>query len=108
MPGPNGSRRAGGGDHLPLRRRQPSGLLSQVPVERKGRLPRACEGFAESPEYYQKEIVRNEMFTHLDYYVTESSGHNSEYNQWFRKRPDLIEKYCTQHTTGTPASTPSL
>ena len=24
--------------------------------------------------------MRNEMFLHLDYYVTESSGHNSEYN----------------------------
>jgi len=35
------------------------------------------------------------MFLALDYYVTESSGHNSEYNWWFRKRPDLIEKYCT-------------
>jgi alpha-galactosidase len=39
------------------------------------------------------------MFLHLDYYPTESSGHNSEYNPWFRKRPDLIEKYCT-HSTG--------
>jgi alpha-galactosidase len=39
------------------------------------------------------------MFLNLDYYVTESSGHNSEYNAWFRKRPDLIEKYCT-HSTG--------
>jgi hypothetical protein len=39
------------------------------------------------------------MFRHLGYYVTESSGHNSEYNAWFRKRPDLIEKYCT-HGTG--------
>ncbi len=47
------------------------------------------------PEIYKEEIVRNEMFLHLDYYVTESSGHNSEYNWWFRKRPDLIEKYCT-------------
>ena len=47
------------------------------------------------PEIYNEEIVRNEMFLHLDYYVTESSGHNSEYNAWFRKRPDLIEKYCT-------------
>jgi alpha-galactosidase len=45
-------------------------------------------------ETYNKEIVRNEMFKHLGYYVTESSGHNSEYNAWFRKRPDLIEKYC--------------
>lgn len=47
------------------------------------------------PEIYKKEKVRNEMFMHLDYYVTESSGHNSEYNAWFRKRPDLIEKYCS-------------
>lgn len=46
------------------------------------------------PLYYGKEVVRNEMFLNLDYYVTESSGHNSEYNAWFRKRPDLIEKYC--------------
>jgi alpha-galactosidase len=46
-------------------------------------------------EIYNREIVRNEMFLHLGYYVTESSGHNSEYNWWFRKRPDLIKKYCT-------------
>jgi alpha-galactosidase len=54
------------------------------------------------PEVYDEEIVRNEMFLHLDYYVTESSGHNSEYNGWFRKRPDLIEKYCTHGTGWNP------
>ncbi len=54
------------------------------------------------PEIYNHEIVRNEMFTHLGYYVTESSGHNSEYNWWFRKRPDLIEKYCTHGTGWNP------
>lgn len=51
------------------------------------------------PEVYQQEIVRNEMYLALGKYVTESSGHNSEYNWWFRKRPDLIEKYCI-HSTG--------
>jgi len=51
---------------------------------------------------YNQEQVRNEMFLHLDYYVTESSGHNSEYNWWFRKRPDLIEKYCTHGTGWNP------
>ncbi|HUW32407.1 MAG TPA: alpha-galactosidase [Planctomycetota bacterium] len=56
----------------------------------------------EKPEIYNEEIVRNEMFIHLDYYVTESSGHNSEYNAWFRKRPDLIEKYCTHGTGWNP------
>jgi alpha-galactosidase len=54
------------------------------------------------PEIYNEEIVRNEMFIHLGYYVTESSGHNSEYNWWFRKRPDLIEKYCTHGTGWNP------
>ncbi len=42
------------------------------------------------------------MFLHLDYYVTESSGHNSEYNWWFRKRPDLIQKYCIPGTGWNP------
>jgi len=54
------------------------------------------------PEIYNEEIVRNEMFLHLDYYVTESSGHNSEYNWWFRKRPELIEKYCIDGTGWNP------
>lgn len=56
----------------------------------------------ERPEVYNEEIVRNEMFLALDYYVTESSGHNSEYNWWFRKRPELIEKYCTHGTGWNP------
>jgi alpha-galactosidase len=34
--------------------------------------------------------------------VSESSGHNSEYNWWFRKRPDLVEKYCTHGTGWNP------
>ncbi|MCE5322952.1 alpha-galactosidase [bacterium] len=50
------------------------------------------------PEVYNEEKVRNEMFIHLGYYVTESSGHSSEYVAWFRKRPELIEKYCSSGT----------
>jgi alpha-galactosidase len=62
----------------------------------------ALKKLMEKPEIYNEEQVRNEMFLHLDYYVTESSGHNSEYNQWFRKRPDLLEKYCTHGTGWNP------
>ncbi len=50
----------------------------------------------EDPVYYNKEKVRNEIFKTFGYYVTESSGHNSEYTAWFRKRPDLILKYCNK------------
>jgi len=42
------------------------------------------------------------MFKAFGYYVTESSGHNSEYNWWFRKRQDLIEKYCLPGTGWNP------
>ncbi|MCL2044644.1 MAG: alpha-galactosidase [Treponema sp.] len=56
------------------------------------------------PEIYNEELVRNEMFLLLDYYPTESSGHNSEYNAWFRKRPDLIEKFCIHGTGWNPGA----
>ena len=64
--------------------------------------PLIRQAVTDRPDIYNEEIVRNEMFLHLDYYVTESSGHNSEYNWWFRKRPDLIEKYCTHGTGWNP------
>ena len=68
----------------------------------KNAYPLIRRAITKRPEIYNEEIVRNEMFLHLDYYVTESSGHNSEYNWWFRKRPDLIEKYCTHGTGWNP------
>ena len=54
------------------------------------------------PEIAGEEPVRIEMFRQLGYFPTESSGHNSEYNPWFRKRPDLIEKYCSTGTGWNP------
>jgi len=68
----------------------------------KDAYPLIREAVTTRPEIYNEEQVRNEMFLHLGYYVTESSGHNSEYNAWFRKRPDLIEKYCTHGTGWNP------
>ena len=56
----------------------------------------------QKPEVYGEEIVRCEMYKHLGYFPTESSGHNSEYNPWFRKTPEEIEKYCTHGTGWNP------
>lgn len=64
--------------------------------------PLIYKAITERPEIYNTEQVRNEMYLALGKYVTESSGHNSEYNPWFRKRPDLIEKYCTHGTGWNP------
>ncbi len=64
--------------------------------------PLINKAITENQDTYNAEQVRNEMYLALDYYVTESSGHNSEYNWWFRKRPELIEKYATHGTNWNP------
>ncbi|MFH0963638.1 MAG: alpha-galactosidase [Planctomycetota bacterium] len=64
--------------------------------------PRIRKAILTSRKIRNEEQVRNEMFLQLGYYVTESSGHNSEYNWWFRKRRDLLEKYCTRGTGWNP------
>ena len=68
----------------------------------KDAYPLIRKAITEREDVYKQEIVRNEMFLALGYYVTESSGHNGEYNAWFRKRPDLIEKYCLPGTGWNP------
>jgi alpha-galactosidase len=64
--------------------------------------PQIRQAITERPEIYNEEQVRNEIYLALGYYGTESSGHNSEYNWWFRKRSDLIEKYCSHGTGWNP------
>jgi len=68
----------------------------------KDAYPLIHKAITEQPEIYNADPVRNEMYLAIGKYVTESSGHNSEYNWWFRKRPDLIEKYCTHGTNWNP------
>jgi len=48
---------------------------------------------AASPEIYERDPVRFEVMLHLGGFVTESSGHFSEYVPYFRKRPDLLARY---------------
>ncbi len=64
--------------------------------------PLIRQAITERDEVYNEEKVRNEMFLAFDRYVTESSGHNSEYNPWFRKRQELIDKYCIDGTGWNP------
>jgi alpha-galactosidase len=49
---------------------------------------------ARVPEIYERDPVRFEMVLHFGAFVTESSGHFSEYVPYFRKRSELIERYC--------------
>jgi alpha-galactosidase len=62
--------------------------------------PRIREAAWKNEDWYKGNTTRVEMLRHLGFYVTESSAHNSEYNPWFRKREDLIEKYQGEDWNG--------
>jgi alpha-galactosidase len=49
---------------------------------------------AAEPDIYERDPVRFDLMLHLGAFVTESSGHFSEYVPYYRKRPDLLKKYA--------------
>ncbi len=46
------------------------------------------------PTIYRQDIVRFEMMKYFGHFLTESSYHNSEYVPYFRKNPQLIERFA--------------
>jgi len=50
----------------------------------------------EKPEYYLAEKVRCEVMRQFGYFMTESSGHLSDYLPWFRKTDAAMQLYCDQ------------
>jgi alpha-galactosidase len=50
----------------------------------------------EQPEYYVNEKVRGEVFRQFGYFMTESTGHLSEYVPWFRKNQKALDLYCDE------------
>jgi alpha-galactosidase len=50
----------------------------------------------EQPEYYVNEKVRGEVFRNFGYFMTESTGHLSEYVPWFRKNQKALDLYCDE------------
>lgn len=52
------------------------------------------------PEFIKQDHVRFNTMLNLGYFVTESSGHFSEYVPYFRKRDELIDQYCGERYLG--------
>ena len=61
--------------------------------EGKNMLPEIRK-LALKPEIWKGDSTRMEYVKHFGYPVTESSGHVSEYNPWFRKDKETVAKYC--------------
>ncbi|NLX35400.1 MAG: alpha-glucosidase/alpha-galactosidase, partial [Chloroflexi bacterium] len=54
----------------------------------------------EQPEYYANDKVRGEVMRHFGYFMTESSGHLSEYLPYFRKNQRALDAYCDEPEFG--------
>ena len=54
----------------------------------------------EKPEYFKNEKVRGEVMRHCGYFMTESTGHLSEYLPWFRKNQAALDRYCDEPDFG--------
>jgi alpha-galactosidase len=50
----------------------------------------------EKPEYFKNEKVRGEVMRHCGFFMTESTGHLSEYLPYFRKNTAALERYCDE------------
>jgi alpha-galactosidase len=70
-------------------------------LEHEGRdlYPLLHEKF-ERAEYYANEKVRGETFRQFGYFMTESTGHLSEYLPYFRKNKGALELYCNEPAFG--------
>jgi alpha-galactosidase len=54
----------------------------------------------EKPGYYVNEKVRGEVMRHFGYFMTESTGHLSEYLPYFRKNKKALDLYCDEPAFG--------
>jgi len=54
----------------------------------------------EKPEFYVNEKVRGEVMRQCGYFMTESTGHLSEYLPWFRKSRFDLDLYCDMPAFG--------
>lgn len=52
------------------------------------------------PEFVAKDPVRLDAMQYLGAFVSESSGHFSEYIPYYRKRQDLIDRHCSAGYNG--------
>ncbi len=72
-------------------------------LEHKGRdlYPVLKERLAgRSGELWEKDPVRFDMMLNFGYFVTESSGHYSEYVPYYRKQPEHIRTFCREKYLG--------
>jgi alpha-galactosidase len=84
--------RCGGVNHL--------AWFTELTHKGKDLYPILKEKTADEGELWEKDPVRFDMMKHFGYFITESSGHLSEYLPYYRKRPELVKYFCRDKYLG--------
>lgn len=74
--------------------------LTELTHKGKDLYPKIFKRAREESEVYEKNPVRFDMMFHFGAFITESSGHLSEYLPYYRKRADLLKTYCREGYRG--------
>lgn len=83
----------GNKDLYPLLKRKAAADLAKAFAEGPPKLNKKTKNPVEMPEH-QRDLVRKDMMLHFGAFITESSGHLSEYLPYYRKRKDVLKKYA--------------
>ncbi len=89
-----------GRDLYPLLKRKAAADLARAFKEGRPKKPKRLNRHAWFAEEWHKDIVRKDMMLHFGAFITESSGHLSEYLPYYRKRKELVQKYAREGYDG--------
>lgn len=89
-----------GRDLYPILKRKAAADLARAFKEGRPKNPKRKNHHEwEAPEWH-RDLVRKDMMLHFGAFITESSGHLSEYLPYYRKRKDLVQRYSREGYDG--------
>ncbi|MBS0633749.1 MAG: alpha-glucosidase/alpha-galactosidase [Verrucomicrobia bacterium] len=89
-----------GKDLYPLLKKKAADDLARAFKDGRPKKPKKLNHHEWESPIYHKDIVRKDMMLHFGAFITESSGHLSEYLPYYRKRKDLIQQYSREGYDG--------
>jgi len=90
----------GGRDLYPLLKRKAEAELKRAFKDGRPKNPQRTSPSSWEAAEWHRDIVRKDMMLHFGAFITEGSGHLSEYLPYYRKRPDLVQKYAREGYDG--------
>ncbi|MDB6169183.1 MAG: glycoside hydrolase [Verrucomicrobia bacterium] len=89
-----------GRDLYPRLKRKAAADLAKAFADGRAKKPKRLNHWQWEAPVWHQDIVRKDMMLQFGAFITESSGHLSEYLPYYRKRKDLVQKYSREGYEG--------